>query len=555
MTLGFGTREWTSIVALIASFFLPGACAFGQATARIHGLVTDSAGSIVAGARVVARSSPDNTDRAFVSSQDGLFEADGLNPGRYRFQAAKSGFADSQVSELDLVSGEDQVVNLTLGARGGFLKRLTQGYFQDWRNATEAGPEPPRRALPSPLPSPPFPNADWSYGASPEIGAPDTNIPPLMGAVYAGPGGKAWERSRVKVYGWLDGSLDLSTSQQSNFPAINDAYPNRVELNQAVLIVERVPDTVQTDHLDWGFHISGLYGADYRFTTDLGYFSDQLLKYHRRYGFDPELEYADLYIPRVAGGLNIRVGRAFSLPGIEGQMATGNYTGSHSLLYYAGPTTNTGITGTVRVNNSWLFQLGFTAGNDVAPWTGDRKPSASACISYTFNSGKDNLYPCVNGLNDGKYAFNNGQTFDATWYHKFNASWHTATEVLYLYQLGAPSASGPLTAEKGTFPAVCPAGEIRCRAAVWAVDNYVERQLSAESYISFRADFLDDLRGQLTGNKTRYAEATLMWGHWVGSTVLLRPEIRFDRALDRPAYDGGTRRGQFQALMDVIFRF
>jgi hypothetical protein len=46
-----------------------------------------------------------------------------------------------------------------------------------------------------------------------------------------------------------------------------------------------------------------------------------------------------------------------------------------------------------------------------------------------------------------------------------------------------------------------------------------------------------------------------MWGHWVGSTILLRPEIRFDHALDRPAYDYGTRKSQFQLAVDAIFKF
>jgi hypothetical protein len=46
-----------------------------------------------------------------------------------------------------------------------------------------------------------------------------------------------------------------------------------------------------------------------------------------------------------------------------------------------------------------------------------------------------------------------------------------------------------------------------------------------------------------------------MWGHWVGSTILLRPEIRLDRALDRPAYDYGIRRTEFQFAMDAIFKF
>jgi putative OmpL-like beta-barrel porin-2/carboxypeptidase family protein len=525
------------------------------APAQVRGLIQDAGGAPVAGAQVVAHNSRDNIDRAFVSAADGSFAMHDLMPGHYQFKATKRGFADSPLAERDLTAGQDLTVNLTLGPHEGFLRRLSQAYTNDWRGSADSGPEPPRRALPSPLNSPPFPNSDWSYGGSPEIGAPDTNVPPLMEALYGGSNGDAWEQSRVKVYGWLEGSLNLSTSHNSNYPAAYDIFANRVELDQVVLYVERIPDTVQTDHFDWGFHLTGLFGTSYRFTTNLGYFSGQLLDDHREYGFDPALEYLDLYFPQVAEGLNIRIGRFISIPGIEAQLAPNNYVYTHSLLYAIDPFTDTGILATIKLNNSWLIQLGLTASHDVAPWTPDAQPSATACISYTFNQGNDNVYPCVNGLNNGRYAYNNLQMFDNTWYHKFNALWHMATEAWYMYQRDVPSVSGPLLPEKGTNGAFCSAGEIRCTAPEWAMVNYVEKQISAKNYISIRSDFLDDMKGQRTGFKTRYTEATLMWGHWVGSTILLRPEIRFDHALDRRAYDNGTRQSQFQLAMDVIFKF
>ncbi len=124
-----------------------------------------------------------------------------------------------------------------------------------------------------------------------------------------------------------------------------------------------------------------------------------------------------------------------------------------------------------------------------------------------------------------------------------------------MYQRGVPSISGSVLPEKGTNGAFCSPGEIRCLAPEWAIVNYVEKELSARNYVSIRSDFLDDMKGQRTGFKTRYTEATLMWGRWVGSTILLRPEIRFDHALDRPAYAYGTRKSQFQLAMDVIFKF
>lgn len=529
-------------------------CAFAQ-RGEVHGLIQDAGGVPVAGAQVLAHNFGENTDRVFVSAADGSYALNDLKPGRYQFKAAKPGLSDSPVVERDLTDGENLTLNLTLRANESFFKRFSQAYAKDWQGNADSGPQPPRRALPSPLPSPPFPFSGWPYGGSPEIGVPDTNVPPLMQALYAGSNGEAGEKSRVKVYGWVAGSLNLSTSHHSNYPAAYDIFANRIEFDQAVLYIERLPDTVQTDHVDWGFHLSGLYGTSYRFTTNLGYFSRQLLDEHRQYGFDPVLEYADLYIPQVAEGLNIRVGRFLSIPGIEAQLAPNNYIYTHSLLYVIDPFTDTGILGTVRLNDRWLVQLGLTASHDVAPWTPDAKPSATACISYTFNQGNDNVYLCVNGLNDGRYAYNNLQMFDSTWYHKFNASWHMATEAWYMYQRDVPSVSGPLSPEKGTYGAVCSAGEIRCFAPEWAMVNYVEKELSAQNYVSFRTDFLDDMKGQRTGFKTRYTEATLMWGHWVGSTILLRPEIRFDHAFDRPAYDDGTRKSQFQFAMDVIFKF
>ena len=85
--------------------------------------------------------------------------------------------------------------------------------------------------------------------------------------------------------------------------------------------------------------------------------------------------------------------------------------------------------------------------------------------------------------------------------------------------------------------------------------NYVEKQLSDKNFVSIRTDFLDDLKGQRTGFKTPYTEGTLMWGHWVGSTILFRPELRFDHSFRVQAYDNGTTSNQFQLAMDVIFKF
>jgi hypothetical protein len=242
---------------------------------------------------------------------------------------------------------------------GGFFKRFANAYKSDWAATDTDSPEAPRRIRPSPLASPPYPSADWPYGGAPVIGSTNTTDYPLMHALYGGPSDKAWKASGVQIYGWVNPGFNFSTSQHSNLPAGYDIVPNRIELDQFVAYVERVPDTVQTKHADWGFRFANFFGIDYHFTTAKGWLSQQLLQQHRLYGDDPVMLYGDLYMPRIANGLNVRVGRYISVPDIEAQLAPNNYSYSHSLLYSYDPFTQTGIIGTLKLNDRWLLREGL----------------------------------------------------------------------------------------------------------------------------------------------------------------------------------------------------
>lgn len=456
--------------------------------------------------------------------------------------------AGLQAQEQPAPLPENPASKQAQAAPQSFWGRLDQFYLEDWHGTTPESPAPPRRGLPSPLSSPPFPNADWSYGGSPVIGEADTNSYPLMTAIDGAQG-------RTKIYGWISPSVNASTSAHGNVPEVDDAYANRLELNQAVVYVERLPNSVQREHVDVGYHLTALYGTDYRFTTNKGYLSSQWIDHNHQYGFDPVLEYLDVYIPKVAKGMNIRAGRYISVPGIEAQLTPNNYMFSHSLLYSVDPFTDTGVLATVQLSSQWLVQAGITGGHDIAPWAKGSHPSATACASYTTASTNNNFYLCANGINDGKYAYNNVQQYDGTWYHRFSKTWHTATEAYVMYQRDVPSVGGSIVPEPNTNGAVCRPGLQTCFAPEYAVVNYLNKQLSAHDFLSFRSDFLNDKKGQRTGVNTKYTENTLLWSHWIGSTVQIRPEIRFDHAWDRNAYDRGTRQSQFTVASDLIFHF
>jgi hypothetical protein len=76
--------------------------------------------------------------------------------------------------------------------------------------------------------------------------------------------------------------------------------------------------------------------------------------------------------------------------------------------------------------------------------------------------------------------------------------------------------------------------------------------LNKRNFISIRNEYIDDAKGQRTGFKTKYSEHAISWNHWIGSTLVFRPELRFDHAYDAPAYDSGTRYSQLMLAADVI---
>lgn len=430
---------------------------------------------------------------------------------------------------------------------GNGFQRFAQFLWQDWTTTPPPSTPPPRRGLPSPLDSPPFYTSDWSYSDSPTIGEPDTAPYALSTALHL-------ENRRTKLYGWVEPSVNVSTSPDCNSPEANDYLPNRVLFNRFVLIAERLPDTVQLDHVDWGFRFTNLYGTDYRFNVGKGYFLSQLTDHNRLYGYDAPFDWVDIYLP-AAKGINLRFGRFASAPGIESQIPPFNYAFSHSLVNITEPVTQTGLMATAKLTDQWLVQLGLTAGNDVAPWSSDAKPSVTACLDYITRSANDNIYACANGINDGKYAYNNVQEYNATWYHKWSPRIHTATESWFMYQRDVPSTLGPVAPEPNSYAATCHPGLTRCLAPEYATMIYAQAELSHRDILTLRNEFLNDKKGQRTGVASRYTEHTLSWTHWLGSTVQIRPELRYERSWDRPAYNNGTRFAQFTAAADLVLHY
>jgi hypothetical protein len=104
------------------------------------------------------------------------------------------------------------------------------------------------------------------------------------------------------------------------------------------------------------------------------------------------------------------------------------------------------------------------------------------------------------------------------------------------------------------FQANCNTGT-QCRAQEWSTLAYLNYRVSDHTNISLRAEYFDDMQGQRTGFRTRYANAAVGVQYWLGSTVTFRPEIAVYNSLDTRAFDNGARRTAVIGSADIIWHF
>jgi hypothetical protein len=477
-----------------------------------------------------------------------------------------------------------------------------------------APPPPPaiREGWPAvPQTSPPMPFTDWPYGGTTLIGDNRTASvdSPLMVALAPTAFGKALSSVGIQIYGWVNygGNISSSSQKAGNAPAAYDYMPNTVQLDQLVVYIERTPDTVQTDHIDWGFRWATLYGENYRYTTAYGVASYQLLKRNAFYGYDFPMAYVEVFIPGALQGLMLRFGRFISLPDIEAQLAPNNYMYTHSLTYSFDNYTNTGITASTAVTKNLILQAGLTDGTEAPLWHVGKtmtnlypdtpstpnplypdakiktdpgaQPTITLGLRYTWNDGNDNIQPTINGINRGQWGYNNLQWYGFTAYHKFNDHWHLSFEFYDEHQEGVPNAKNPLVqtiyANGGTpfspqyipfnAPALAQCKDatvLRCRATAIGVVAYLNYSPDPLNNFSFRPEYYADPQGQRTGVAADYWEFSVGWQHWLSPQIEMRPEIGYYRSMNAYAFNGNpthgiapNRNSTVIAAGDLIFHF
>jgi hypothetical protein len=426
--------------------------------------------------------------------------------------------------------------------------------------------QPARRALPEPWKSPPFPGHE--YQGYPLMGVPpSTDVYPFMQAVYdCCPYGQEIKDSRIKLYGWATASGTWSNAHNSNAPTSYWVVPNSYELDQLVVRLEREMDTVQTDHMDWGFRSTGMYGQDYRYTTAGGWLSYQLLKENRLYGFDPIEQYVDVYIPWVFEGMEIRVGRWVACPDIETQLAPDNYLGSHSILFTFDTYTQTGVMFTFRLTEQWMVQGAIQSGTDMAPWYVGATPTGFFGCRWVSCDNNDSVYTCLNNINNAEFrhfivdgqpaGHDNYNYIVSTWTHRFSENFHSATEAYFMWQRDAEVGGTPSIGPVQSFGGGGGDGILLPGTSLaYGVLNYSMYALTDNDYATFRSEWYRDERGMRTGFSDNYSSFTLGLSHNFNPVFQIRPEIGWYHAYNQAAFDNGTKKDLILYGFDMTLRF
>jgi hypothetical protein len=101
------------MVAILAVLGITSGVFAQNATGSLHGTVTDPSGAAVTGATVLAIT-PDGHAKSATTNRTGAYEIDGLAPGQYTVTVSAVGFADFVQDEVNVKTGESQLMNIPL---------------------------------------------------------------------------------------------------------------------------------------------------------------------------------------------------------------------------------------------------------------------------------------------------------------------------------------------------------------------------------------------------------------------------------------------------------
>jgi len=407
-------------------------------------------------------------------------------------------------------------------------------------SSTVQAPAPPKETLPAPTPATTNPGA----------------TAPL------------WFSS-IKLSAQAEGGIVLNPQRPrdaNNFGQLFTDKANQFQLNQILLTAQRAIDPKETGYAV-GFKVQLMYGSDARYIHFLGELDRSI---GNRYQLDVVEANVSLHLPLLTeGGIDVKAGQYPSPLGSETIDPSTNPFYSHSYIFNFGvPFKHTGVLTTTHVNPVFDLYLGIDSGVNTSLGAGDNNGAAAGIGGFGLNllGGKVTVLALTHlGPENASRAVPNADSYlrylnDVVVTYKPNDTWSFTTEANYIRDDYA-RAEGYGVAQYASY-ALSNQVTLNGRAEIW-------RDNSNFFVAAFpgNLDYVDSERGfpaAVIGapRPTTYSEFTAGLTYKPSlpgvplSTLMIRPELRYDRALNgsRP-FNSGRDNGAFTVAADLVLGF
>lgn len=385
----------------------------------------------------------------------------------------------------------------------------------------------------------------------------------------ATPAPTSWWQSNIKFSAQLEGGIVINPARPRdglNFGQLFTDKANQFQLNQILLTAEKDVDPKATG-FDWGFKLQVLYGSDARYTQFMGEFNHT---FDSRYQFGIQEADVSLHLPWLsAGGIDAKIGQYPTPIGYEVTDPKGNPFYSHSYIFNFGvPIEHTGAYAVWHANPVVDIYAGVDTGESTTFGGGDNNSAAAGLRGFGLNNllggkltvlalthfGPENPTLTVPGANS-KFRYEN----DAVITYKATDKLTLTTELNYIRDDAfRADAYGAVQYASYTLSDTL---TLNGRAEVWR-DN---KGFFVAAFPG-NHDFVNSELGlpatTITAAPTTYSEITLGMTYKPPvpapiSTLLLRPEIRYDHSLNGThPFNGERDNGAFTTIAaDAILGF
>ena len=388
---------------------------------------------------------------------------------------------------------------------------------------------------------------------------------------YVAPANLSEWASSIKLDFQGDAGITVNPSgpdNRRNFGRLFDDNSNRPVLNQLLATLSRTVNPKATSP-DFGFKLQLMYGSDARIVHTLGVL-DQLI--HDRNQLDIVEANMTVRLPGIfANGLDVKAGIYPTPLGVELIDPKTNAFYSHSYIFnYGLPYKHIGALATAHVSDLVDFYLGIDSGTNVAIGYGsgdnNNRPGGIAGIGLNMLGGKLTVLALTHmGPENSKR--NTPFANSAMRYYNDLAIVWKATDKLTLTTEGNYVREDGFRAEAYGIAqyasyALSDTVTLNGRAEIYR-DNtnfFVSTPVAERDYVNLERGVFS--RFIIAPKPTTYTEFTAgltykpSWAPQQLSTLLIRPEVRYDQTLNNSrVFNDSKDRGAVTLAADVIIGF